>query len=210
MDKGVVQAVADHSEKVMGKEGFHYSSAVVANCKMLSAELEGRGEDTSTLDMDALVIAAYLHNISTVEFGFQNHHLKSAEMAVEFLRELDVPVERIRKVEQTILTHTKAVARDDWESVPLEGRILYDADKLGRLSGLAVVTSLIEFGARYPNRAVNAEILAAILRHVEERFIDLYQSLNTAPARDMAQEKFGNTLAFLDGVIEHLSDSTPV
>jgi HD superfamily phosphodiesterase len=210
MDKGVVQAVADHSEKVMGKEGFHYSSAVVANCKMLSAELEGRGEDTSTLDMDALVIAAYLHNISTVEFGFQNHHLKSAEMAVEFLRELDVPVERIRKVEQTILTHTKAVARDEWESVPLEGRILYDADKLGRLSGLAVVTSLIEFGARYPNRAVNAEILAAILRHVEERFIDLYQSLNTAPARDMAQEKFGNTLAFLDGVIEHLSDSTPV
>src|SRR5579864_1009777 len=210
MDKGVVQAVADHSEKVMGKEGFHYISAVVANCKMLSAELEGRGEDTSTLDMDVLVIAAYLHNISTVEFGFQNHHLKSAEMAVEFLRELDVPVERIRKVEQTILTHTKAVARDDWESVPLEGRILYDADKLGRLSGLAVVTSLIEFGARYPNRAVNAEILAAILRHVEERFIDLYQSLNTAPARDMAQEKFGNTLAFLDGVIEHLSDSTPV
>ncbi len=210
MDKGVVQAVAEHSEKVMGKEGFHYSSAVVANCKMLSAELEGRGEDTSTLDMDALVIAAYLHNISTVEFGFQNHHLKSAEMAVEFLRELDVPVERIRKVEQTILTHTKAVARDEWESVPLEGRILYDADKLGRLSGLAVVTSLIEFGARYPNRAVNAEILAAILRHVEERFIDLYQSLNTAPARDMAQEKFGNTLAFLDGVIEHLSDSTPV
>lgn len=210
MDKGVVQAVADHSEKVMGKEGFHYISAVVANCKMLSAELEGRGEDTSTLDMDVLVIAAYLHNISTVEFGFQNHHLKSAEMAVEFLRELDVPVERIRKVEQTILTHTKAVARDEWESVPLEGRILYDADKLGRLSGLAVVTSLIEFGARYPNRAVNAEILGAILRHVEERFIDLYQSLNTAPARDMAQEKFGNTLAFLDGVIEHLSDSTPV
>lgn len=210
MDKGVVQAVADHAEKVMGKEGFHYISAVVANCKMLSAELEGHGEDISTLDMDALVIAAYLHNISTVEYGFQNHHLKSAEMAVEFLRELDVPVERIRKVEQTILTHTKAVARDEWESVPLEGRILYDADKLGRLSGLAVVTSLIEFGARYPNRAVNAEILAAILRHVEERFIDLYQSLNTAPAHNIAQEKFGNTLAFLDGVIEHLSDLTPV
>ena len=106
--------------------------------------------------------------------------------------------------------HTKAVTPDEQESVPLERRILYDADKLGRLSGLAVVTSLIEFGARYPNRAVNAEILAAILRHIEERFVDLYQSLNTAPARDMAKEKFGTTLAFLDGVIEHLSDATPV
>jgi hypothetical protein len=91
-----------------------------------------------------------------------------------------------------------------------EGRVLYDADKLGRLSGLAVVTSLIEFGARYPNRAVTGEVLAAILRHIEERFIELYQSLYTPSAREMAREKFNNTLAFLDGVIEHLSDATPV
>lgn len=210
MEKEVVQVVAEHAEKMLGQEGFRYTSAVVANCKMLTAELEGRGEDITTLDIDALIIAAYLHNISTVEHGFHNHHLKSAEMAVEFLRELDVPAERISKVEQIILTHTKVLAADELESAPFEGRILYDADKLGRLSGLAVATSLIEFGARYPNRAVNAEILAAILRHIEERFVDLYQSLNTAPARDMAKEKFGNTVAFLDGVIEHLSDSTPV
>ncbi len=210
MDMGVVQAVTDHVETVLGKEGFHYISAVVANCKMLTAELEGCGEDISALDMDALVIAAYLHNISTVKYGFPGHHLKSAEMAVEFLHQLDVPSEHISRVEQIILAHTKAIVPDERESVPLEIRILYDADKLGRLSGLAVVTSLIEFGARYPNRAVNAEILAAILRHIEERFVELYQSLNTAPARDMAIEKFGNTLAFLDGVIEHLSNSTPV
>jgi HD superfamily phosphodiesterase len=206
MDNNIVQAVADHAETVLGKEGFHYISAVVANCKMLTAEMEEQEGGTGALDIDALEIAAYLHNISTVEYGFANHHLKSAEMAVE----RDVPTGTISKVEQIILAHTKAIARDERESTPLEGRILYDADKLGRLSGLAVVTSLIEFGARYPNRAVNAEILAAILRHIEERFIDLYQSLNTAPARALAKEKFGNTLAFLDGVIEHLSDATPV
>jgi ABC-type transport system involved in cytochrome bd biosynthesis fused ATPase/permease subunit len=95
-------------------------------------------------------------------------------------------------------------------SGPLEGRVLFDADKLGRLSGLAVVTSLIEFGARYPDRAVTSEVLAAILRHIEERFVELYQSLHTAPARELARVKFGNTLAFLDGVIEHLSEATPV
>jgi HD superfamily phosphodiesterase len=210
MDNAILQAVADHAETVLGKEGFHYISTVAANCKMLTAELEEREEDISALDMDALIIAAYLHNISTAEYGFPDHHLKSAEMAVEFLYMLAVPVNRITKVEQIILTHTRAIALSKQESIPLEGRILYDADKLGRLSGLAVVTSLIEFGARYPNRAVNAEILAAILRHIEERFIDLYQSLNTVPAHDMAIEKFGNTMAFLDGVIEHLSDATPV
>lgn len=210
MDNAIVQATADYAEKVLGKEGFNYVSAVVANCRMLAAEMEDGEEDVHALDMEALIIAAYLHNISTTEFGFPDHHLKSAAMAVEFLRELNASEPCITKVEQIILTHTKAIASDEQESIPLEGRILYDADKIGRLSGLAVVTSLIEFGARYPNRAVNAEILAAILRHIEERFVDLYQSLNTVPAHNLAGEKFGNTLAFLDGVIEHLSDATPV
>lgn len=210
MDNVIVQAAADYAEKVLGKEGFNYISAVVANCRMLAAEMDEGVEDRSTLDMEALIIAAYLHNISTTEFGFPDHHVKSAEMAVDFLRKLDAPEPCITKVEQIILTHTKAIASDEQDSIPLEGRILYDADKIGRLSGLAVVTSLIEFGARYPNRAVNAEILAAILRHIEERFVDLYQSLNTVPAHTLAKEKFGNTLAFLDGVIEHLSDATPI
>lgn len=204
-------AVAHHVESVLGKEGFRYVSTVVANCKMLALELEATEDDTSaSIDMEALIIAGYLHDISTSTHGYHDHHLQSAEMAVEFLRELNLPEERIEKVKQAILTHTTVFSAEQREDAPIEGRLLYDADKIGRLSGLAVVTSLIEFGARYPNRAVTGEVLAAILRHIEERFVELYQSLNTAPAREMAQEKFGSTLAFLDGVIEHLSDATPI
>ena len=213
METGVVQTVAQHAESVMGNEGFRYVSAVVANCKMLALELdaqEAADEQMELIDMDALVIAAYLHDISTVEHGFQDHHRQSAEIAVAYLRELNVPEERISRVEQAILSHTTTLTPEQRETVPIEGRILYDADKIGRLSGLAVVTALIEFGARYPNRAVTGDVLAAILRHIEERFVELYQSLNTAPARALASEKFGGTLAFLDGVIEHLSDATPV
>lgn len=208
MASDVTQTVADYVEQTLGKESYQFICAVVANCKMLALELDE--EDAGQLDMDALVMAAYLHNISTVEYGYQDHHIKSAELAVNFLRELDVPADRIEKVEQAILIHTSMVPPERRVSGPLEGRVLFDADKLGRLSGLAVVTSLIEFGARYPNRAVTGEVLAAILRHIEERFVELYQSLHTAPAREMARIKFGNTLAFLDGVIEHLSDATPV
>ena len=208
MDSDMTQAVAEYVEQTLGKESYQFICAVVANCKMLALELDE--EEVGQLDMDALVMAAYLHNISTVEHGYQNHHIKSAEMAVVFLRELDMPAEQIKKIEQAILIHTSLAAPEQRADGPLEGRVLFDADKLGRLSGLAVITSLIEFGARYPNRAVTSEVLAAILRHIEERFIELYQSLHTAPAREMARTKFGNTLAFLDGVIEHLSDATPV
>lgn len=193
----------------MGLEGFRYVSAVVANCKLLALELEAR-EDDAVVDLDALVIAAYLHDISTVADGFHDHHKKSAEMAVEFLRNHHAAAPLISKVEQAILTHMTAIPAEKREASSPEGLILYDADKLGRLSGLAVVTSLIEFGARYPNRAITGEVLAAMLRHIEERFIELYQSLHTVPAREMAREKFNRTLAFLDGVIEHLSDATPV
>jgi HD superfamily phosphodiesterase len=209
MDTDVVQAVAHYAEEVLGQEGFHYVCAVVANCKMLALELEAHNE-TVIIDRDALIIAAYLHDISTAAHGFQDHHLKSAAMAAELLQELGLPAECITTVEQAILVHANPISGDQRELTPIEGLVLYDADKLGRLSGLAVVTSLIEFGARYPNRAVTGEVLAAILRHIEERFIELYQSLNTAPAREMAREKFNRTLAFLDGVIEHLSDATPV
>ena len=209
MDTDIVQAVAHYAEEVMGEESFRYVSAVVANCKMLALELEAQEEAPVSIDMDALVISAYLHDISTVEHGFADHPQKSAEMAAAFLRELDASDECIKKVKQTIQVHTSTSA-EEREAAPLEGLILYDADKLGRLSGLAVVTSLIEFGAHHPNQPINGEILALILRHIEERFIELFQALNTNPAREMAREKFNRTLAFLDGVIEHLSDATPV
>lgn len=205
--------VAQHAEHVLGHEGFRYVSAVVANCKMLTLELDAQeadDEQTPPIDMEALIIAGYLHDISTVAHGFHEHHVQSAQMAVEYLHEIAAEEACIRKVEQAILAHTTVVTPEERATAPIEGRILYDADKIGRLSGLAVVTALIEFGARYPNRAVTGDVLAAILRHIEERFVELYQSLNTAPAREMASEKFGNALAFLDGVIEHLSDATPV
>ena len=214
MEMEVVQAVARHAETVMGKEGFRHVSEVVASCKMLALELEAQETDAEVIDMEALVCAAYLHDISTPAHGYQDHHLKSAELAGEFLRKLDIPPIDIRKVEQVIRAHTTRVSPDQWHTIPVEGRILYDASNLGHLSGLAVVTALVEFGARYReryrNQEINSEILAAVLRHIEERFIDLFQSLYTTPARTMAQEKFGRTLAFIDGVIEHLSDSTPV
>jgi HD superfamily phosphodiesterase len=211
METDVVRAAARYAEEVLGVESFRYVSAVVANCKMLALELEAQDEgDAPQVHMEALIVAGYLHDISTVGHGFHDHHIKSAEMARDFLRELDAPAALVRKVERAILDHMTVVAQDERGRYPIEGRILYDADKLGRLSGLAVVTSLIEFGARYPNRSVTGEVLAAILRHVEERFVELYQSLNTAPAMSMARDKFSNTLAFLDGVIEHLSDATPV
>lgn len=229
---GVVQKVAQYAEEILGEEGFRYTSAIVASCRMLAVQqaddyqLESEDDTDNTdnkegekgkekgsseaIDMDALVIAGYLHDISTVAHGYNDHQRESARMAVQLLQQHQFPAERIQRVEQAILHHETSASSEQHVPVPVEARILYDADRLGRLSGLSVVTSLIEFGARYPDRPMTSEMLATILRHIEERFIDQYQSLYTDAAREMAREKFGKTIDFLDGVIEHLSDATPV
>ena len=79
MDNDVVQAIARYVEETMGSEGFCYVSAVVANCKMLALELEMQEKNPVVLDIDVLVAAAYLHDITTVAYGFVDHHVKSAE-----------------------------------------------------------------------------------------------------------------------------------
>src|ERR1051326_7290400 len=140
MDTDVVQQVAHYAEEVLGGEGFRYASAVVANCKMLALELEMDEEHNRDIDMEALVLAGYLHDISTTTTGFQDHQRKSAQMAVEYLHKLNVPEKRISRVEQAILGHTTAVSADQHDETPIEALVLYDADRLGRLSGLSVVT----------------------------------------------------------------------
>src|SRR5947208_16324234 len=98
METGVVLTVAQHAEEVMGEEGFRYVSAVVANCKMLALELEVQEEHPVSVDMDVLVIAAYLHDIATIDHGFDDHPHQSAQMAVAFLRKLDLSAEELHKV----------------------------------------------------------------------------------------------------------------
>ncbi len=83
----IIHATAQYAEKTLGSEGFRYVSTVVANCKMLALQREAQDEsDTAMVDMDVLVLAAYLHDISTASQGFQQHHIASAQMAIEFLR----------------------------------------------------------------------------------------------------------------------------
>ena len=129
MDTDIVQAVARYVEDILGEEGFRYISAVVANCKMLALELEGQEEESPAIHMEALIIAAYLHDLSAAQPGLKGSPQKSAEMAVEFLRELDASEECIKKVKQAIVSYTSASATEKRDSTPIEALILYDADK---------------------------------------------------------------------------------
>ena len=203
MESELQDAIRQYVLEMIGPEGLIYASKVVANCKMLAVDQPG-------VDMDALIMAAYLHDISTGVYGKQDHNRRSAEMAAAFLGEWGVPPETIACASQAILVHSFAAPASERDLVPIEAQILYDADKIGRLGGLAVVTSLIELGAKYPERTFTDEALSLVLHHVEERYVELFQSLYTDAAKELCREKFGRTLAFLDGVLEQLTGSSEV
>jgi len=203
MEPELQDAIIQYVQEMLGPEGVVSISGIVANCKMLAVDQEG-------VDMDALVMAAYLHDISTGVYGKQEHHRRSAEMAAAFLKEWDVPDERIACVRDAIMVHSFAAPAEERDQAPIEGRILYDADKIGRLGGLAVVNALIELGSKYPDRTFTPEALSTILHHIEERYVELFQSLYTDSAKELCREKFGRTLAFLDGVLEQLTGSSEV
>ena len=203
MQPELQDAIIHYVEEMLGSEGLMYVSKVVANCKMLAV-------DHPTVDVDALVMAAYLHDISTGVYGKQDHHRRSAEMALSFLSDWDVHADTLARVRAAIMVHSFVAPAEERDRVPLEGQILYDADKIGRLGGLAIVTALIELGAKYPDRTFSDETLSTVLHHVEERYVELFQSLYTTTARELCREKFGRTLAFLDGVLEQLTGSSEV
>ncbi len=203
MEPELQEAIRHYVEEMLGTEGLIYASKVVANCKMLAVDQE-------EADADALVMAAYLHDISTGVYGKQEHNKRSAEMAAAFLAEWEVPPEQVDRVRRAILVHSFAATSAERERVPIEGQILYDADKIGRLGGLAVITALIELGAKYPERSFSDEALSVVLHHIEERYVELFQSLYTDAAKELCREKFGRTLAFLDGVLEQLTGSSEV
>ena len=203
MEPELQEAIRHYVEEMVGTDGLVYASKIVANCKMLAVDQEG-------VDLDALVMAAYLHNVSAGVYGKQEHNKRSAEMAAAFLAEWEVAPAQVERARKAILVHSFVAPIEERLRVPIEGQILYDADKIGRLGGLAVITALIELGAKYPERTFSDESLSIVLHHIEERYVELFQSLYTDAAKDLCREKFGHTLAFLDGVLEQLTGSSEV
>lgn len=78
-------------------------------------------------DLEIIELAAWLHDIGSIVFGRENHHVTSAEIAVKKLRELKYPEEKIEKVKLCILNHRGSV-NNKKESV--EEQIIADADAM--------------------------------------------------------------------------------
>ncbi|MBI2629958.1 HD domain-containing protein [Candidatus Pacearchaeota archaeon] len=84
-------------------------------------------------DEEIVEIAAWLHDIGSIIYGRENHHLTGAEIAERKLRELNYPEEKIEIIKKCILNHRGSVEKIR-ESV--EKQIVADADGMANFDNL--------------------------------------------------------------------------
>ncbi|MHB8904101.1 MAG: HD domain-containing protein [Patescibacteria group bacterium] len=85
-------------------------------------------------DKEVLLLAAWLHDIGSIIYGREDHHITGAKIAENKLKELNYPSEKIELVKLCILNHrgSKNNIRGS-----LEEQILAEADVLSNFDNIA-------------------------------------------------------------------------
>jgi uncharacterized protein len=104
---------------------FHFVP-VVEYAEKLVDELGG--------DKEVVLLAAWLHDIGSIIYGREDHHITGAKVAEDKLKELNYPLEKIELVKLCILNHrgSKNNIRGS-----LEEKILVEADVLSNFDNIA-------------------------------------------------------------------------
>ena len=100
------------------------------------------------IDLDVLKAAALLHDIARVKedndsTGRTDHALLSAEMSVQILKEADFPNDKIKHVQDCIISHRYRTGN---RPQTLEAKILFDADKLDSVGAIGIARAFVWIG----------------------------------------------------------------
>jgi uncharacterized protein len=144
-------------------------------------------------DPEVAEAAAWLHDVRKEQ---SSHGVAGAEAARKILGETDFPPEKIDAVADAIRVHAGLYrAEGALPMQPLESALLWDADKLSKLGVHAIAFSLSQprmVGKTLAARRVDA---ARFVMTVLNRTVT---SMNTAPARRLAERRYAAMLAALE------------
>lgn len=113
------------------------------------------------VDMEVLIPAALLHDIARVKESQDNtgeidHAVLGGEMAVKILKELNYEEDKIDTIKNCIISHR---FRTGNEPKTIEGKILFDADKLDVIGATGIARTFMlagQFGQRLTgNSSIN-------------------------------------------------------
>lgn len=112
------------------------------------------------IDQDVLKAAALLHDIARVKedndhTGNTDHAILSSEMAVPILKESGFCKEKIRHIQDCIISHRYKTGN---KPKTKEAQILFDADKLDTLGAIGIARSFVWVGRNNAKIYTNVDI----------------------------------------------------
>jgi uncharacterized protein len=174
----------DEGEPLPFNHRFEHVAQVTALALRLARALQA--------DLDVVEAAGWLHDVRKQE---PKHALAGAAAARTILAETTFPSHKIEAVVEAISKHEGLHRPEGAPPLePLEAAILWDADKLSKLGVQSVLANLsmpYVFGKDMAGRwRYVAEFADKVLGRTVE-------SMNTAPARRMAERRYRSMLALL-------------
>jgi uncharacterized protein len=143
-------------------------------------------------DLEIVEAAAWLHDVRK---GEPSHGAAGAREARKILEETDFPPAKIDAVTTAIGLHAGLYRPADSAPIePLEAAVLWDADKLTKIGVQALAYNLSMSYMRGLNLAQRRRNMMEFTHSVLGRTVT---SMNTAPARRIAEQRYRTMLAVL-------------
>jgi uncharacterized protein len=144
-------------------------------------------------DLETIEAAAWLHDVGK---GQPAHAALGAAAAIQILADTDFPPAKIAAVADTIRQHEKMHRPEGAAPLqPVEAAVLWDADKLTKI-GVQALAFLLS--SHYLAGQTLKKRLRECEKFVQETLNRTVRSMNTAPARHLAEERYQHMVFIVD------------
>ena len=169
--------------------GYDHVERVVRNVLELAKHVGG-------VDMDVLLVAAYLHDIGR---GLPGDHAEiSAEIAYAVLIENGFDKDFAERVREAILCHSyNRVFVAGYQCRSLEGQVLSDADKIDASGALGIARAFTHGGE-------TGRSITASLEHLRSKILRLHKCAFTEEGRKKLNRLVKRVEEFLNWIEEEL------
>lgn len=136
-------------------------------------------------DIEIVELAEWLHDMGSIIYGRDNHHLTGAKIAEHKLTELGYPVEKIKKVKDCIYSH-----RGSQKIKPktIEAQIIVEADALSAFNDLSGLFECAYF-ERLPRRKAE--------KSVRQKLENKWKQLRFRKSKEIIKPKYEAAMLLL-------------
>jgi len=167
-------------ESKYGYEPFEFHFVPMVNyAKMLSEEIGG--------DKEIILVAAWLHDIGSIIYRREDHHITGAKIAEQKLKELNYPEEKIELVKKCILNHRGSI-QNKRESI--EEQIIAEADVMSNFDNIAGI-----FQAAFVYEHKNREEARA---SVKQKLENKWKQLHFDKSKEILKPKYEAAMILLE------------